>query len=328
MKGRLHITNGDQAAKAIMFAGLAADVLPWRDVLHDGPVPAGFKLNELSRVRADFLALNNWGSADDIRTQFTTRDAIFGLAAEHGRITLWFESDLYDQLQLAQILAELFNAHSPFEETELIDVDGYLGPMDAAALGSVYEARKKVTIQHFDIAREIWDAFRETQPTRLMKLAARDYPVLPHMAGAMRRLFLEFPHTGTGVSGIQARALKLLEGGSETAATLFTSIAEQEERIFLGDASFATYLQDLSKVEYPLILFTDGSAVTAPGMTERSREFWHRKIALTEIGEKVVKGQADHITLNGIDRWVGGVHLSGRNLWRWDESTRTLINAT
>ena len=329
MKGRLHITNGDQAAKAITFAGLASEVLPWRDVLHDGPVPGALKLNELSRVRAEFLVLNKWGNPDDIRTQFTTRDAVFGIAAEHGRITLWFESDLYDQLQLAQILAELFNAHSPFEEMDLIEVDGYLGPMDATSLTSAFSARRKVNIEHFEVARELWDAFRESQPTRLMKLASRDYPVLPYLGAAMRRLLVEFPHTGTGLSGIQAASLRILGKGSETAAALFTSIAEQEERIFLGDASFATYLQEMSTVDYPLILFADGTPIVAPGLLDQGgRSFWHRKIELTEVGERVISGQADHIALNGIDRWIGGTHISSRNVWRWDDSSRALVSST
>jgi len=34
----------------------------------------------------------------------------------------------------------------------------------------------------------------------------------------------------------------------------------------------------------------------------------------------VLAGKADHITLNGIDRWIGGVHLFGNQVpWRWDE---------
>lgn len=327
MKGRLHITNGDQAAKAITFAGLASDILPWRDILHDGPVPGTLKLNELSRIRAEFLALNRWGNADEIRTEFTTRDAVFGIAAEHGRITLWFESDLYDQLQLAQILSELFNAHAPFEESELIEVDGYLGPMDSIALRRAYELRKRLGIEHFEVAREMWDAFRESQPSRLVKLASRDYPVLPFMAAAMRRLFEEFPHVGTGLTGIQTDVLKSLQQGTETPASLFTSTAEREQRIFLGDASFATYLQDISRVTHPLALFTDGEPVVAPGLREPSREYWHRKIAITETGEKVMAGKADHVALNGIDKWIGGVHLNAKNLWRWDSAQRTLVSA-
>ena len=33
----------------------------------------------------------------------------------------------------------------------------------------------------------------------------------------------------------------------------------------------------------------------------------------------MLDGEADHVALNGIDRWVGGVHLRGAPPWRWDE---------
>ncbi|MGI9511113.1 MAG: hypothetical protein ACR2QJ_17380 [Geminicoccaceae bacterium] len=34
----LVITNGDSAADRLRAAGCKAGILPWRDVLHDGPV--------------------------------------------------------------------------------------------------------------------------------------------------------------------------------------------------------------------------------------------------------------------------------------------------
>ena len=38
-------------------------------------------------------------------------------------------------------------------------------------------------------------------------------------------------------------------------------------------------------------------------------------------------GQLDHVELNGIDRWIGGVHLDGKQArWRWDEGTETVID--
>jgi hypothetical protein len=113
--------------------------------------------------------------------------------------------------------------------------------------------------------------------------------------------------------------------GPETPATLFTSIAEQEERIFLGDASFATYLEEMSRVNHPLILFSDGKTVAAPGVAVPAGDFWHRKIVITEAGERVLNGEADHIALNGIDRWIGGTHLSPTNLWRWDSRSASLV---
>jgi hypothetical protein len=44
------------------------------------------------------------------------------------------------------------------------------------------------------------------------------------------------------------------------------------------------------------------------------------RLQLTEAGRAVLAGQEDHVALNGVDRWVGGVHLTGRAVrWRWND---------
>ena len=49
------------------------------------------------------------------------------------------------------------------------------------------------------------------------------------------------------------------------------------------------------------------------------------EFALTEAGRDVLLGTTDAVKLNGIDTWLGGVHLQGRtNIWRWDEATKKL----
>jgi hypothetical protein len=53
------------------------------------------------------------------------------------------------------------------------------------------------------------------------------------------------------------------------------------------------------------------------------------RLRLTDAGALVLAGRADHITLNGIDRWIGGVHLHGRHpRWRWDDGTETITGLT
>lgn len=37
----LHVTNGDSAGNTLRQTSLGGAVLPWQDVLHEGPVPAG-----------------------------------------------------------------------------------------------------------------------------------------------------------------------------------------------------------------------------------------------------------------------------------------------
>jgi hypothetical protein len=48
-------------------------------------------------------------------------------------------------------------------------------------------------------------------------------------------------------------------------------------------------------------------------------------VRLTAAGRRVLGGDADHVALNGIDRWIGGVHLAGADSpWRWHEGTESI----
>ena len=43
----------------------------------------------------------------------------------------------------------------------------------------------------------------------------------------------------------------------------------------------------------------------------------------------MLDGGADHVALNGVDRWIGGVHLQGRAVpWRWDDGTESVVAAS
>src|SRR6185295_20229923 len=111
----LHITNGDVAGGLLQHAiagRLIANgpVVPWLDVLHEGPVCAGRGLDELSRERAAFIAACGWGPLSEVASSFERRDALLRTAPTHDEVVLWFEHDLYDQLQLIQLL-DWFAAH-------------------------------------------------------------------------------------------------------------------------------------------------------------------------------------------------------------------------
>jgi hypothetical protein len=50
-------------------------------------------------------------------------------------------------------------------------------------------------------------------------------------------------------------------------------------------------------------------------------------VRLTDTGWRVLAGQADQVVLNGIDRWIGGVHLHGDRVpWRWYDGTETIVH--
>lgn len=66
MSKALHITSGDSAVSLMKCAQIEGRFLPWRDVLHDGPVPADLTLEQLLMQRAKFIAGMGWGELSQI----------------------------------------------------------------------------------------------------------------------------------------------------------------------------------------------------------------------------------------------------------------------
>lgn len=103
----LHLTNGDSARVLMERAGIPGTVIVWREVLHDGPVPAGLSAAELREVRAEFIEGQGYVSSEEALRDLALRDRCLEEASERDELVLWFEHDLFDQLQLLQILDRL-----------------------------------------------------------------------------------------------------------------------------------------------------------------------------------------------------------------------------
>src|SRR3954462_14353759 len=90
----LHVTNGESAGNTLRQTGIGGAVLPWQDVLHEGPVPAGPRPG-LLRVRAGFLSDCGWGGKRALLSSLERRDRQFVEALRDGsQVVLWFEHDL------------------------------------------------------------------------------------------------------------------------------------------------------------------------------------------------------------------------------------------
>ena len=108
-------------------AAIAGEYLPWRDVLHEGPVPKDLTLEQLSKVRAEYIASQGWGELVEVEQSFKERDLTLKSFDNYDEIILWFEHDLYDQLQILQIL-DWFSAQNDFSDRlSMICTDNYLG---------------------------------------------------------------------------------------------------------------------------------------------------------------------------------------------------------
>ena len=177
----LIITNGDSAATLLRKAGLGTDIVPWRDVLHDGPVPLTDDLTALSAHRAAFLAASSWADSQMVADDFAARDAQLIDCEAYDEVALWFEHDLYDQLQLLQIL-DWFAGHPPAQgRLFLVQADDFLGIQEPSTLERFATRRAPVTDRQRDLARTAWTAFRQTTPEAWAALRTHELALLPHL---------------------------------------------------------------------------------------------------------------------------------------------------
>jgi hypothetical protein len=330
----LHVTNGDCAADIIRRV-VADRVVITADVLHEGPAPA-VDGDEWHKVRGTFLGD---GHGEAISAELAATDRAIVEAARNGRVVLWFEHDLFDQLALIRVLdllaglkvvAGLPPRPTNDRDVSLICIDRFagvdrfigLGQLSAEQMATLVGTEQPVTVEQYSLASEAWAAFRSPDPRLLLAVAAdadRCRP-LPFLRDALLRFLAEFPSVDNGLSHTEQLMLGALRDAPRDAARLFGDAQAHEPRPFMGDLTFFDVINRLAAARVPLV------TIVADGPT--SGDLRAHTVAITDAGRRVLNGERDHVALNGIDLWRGGVHLAGadRSPWRWDAERETLVS--
>jgi hypothetical protein len=314
----LHITNGESVVGTFRQVRFPGTYLSWNDVLHDGPVPHTATLGELSDVRAQALAGFGWGNQEEMRAGFAVRDRALQDFRKHQDVVLWFEHDLYDQLQLLQLLDWFTQQDLDGINLELIQIDAYpgvrpfygLGQLSGPQLARLFPTRKRVTQEQLAISSEAWRVFRASDPSELLAFTQQKHPEMPFLAAALARFLQEYPWTTDGLSRTERQVLQAAAvAGQRKKQDIYFESRKQED-VPWGDASVYLRLDGLAGGPNPALV-----------------EVQKNDYAVTDAGQKLLEGKANWIELcGGIDRWLGGVHLNGQQpQWRWDEASKTLV---
>ena len=130
-------------------------------------------------------------------------------------------------------------------------------------------------------------------------------PGLPDVAAALWRHLEQFPAVGDGLARTERQILDAVAAGVRSPGEAFLAVSAADERPFLGDTAFASWLAGLTGGEQPLVALRDGA------------------LSLTAAGEEVHAGRADRCALGC--PWTagtGGAPAGPRPAWRWDPRAR------
>lgn len=319
----LHVLNGDATRSKLEHSSVPGTFAVWADALHDGPVPAGIEDDDVMRLRAAHFAAALGQPELTVLNLARGWNAALARYPEFEEVVFWLEHDLFDQLILLRHLHWLSTLGTDGTAFSLICIGSYpdvprflgLGALAPEQLATLPARRRPITQRQISLGAEGWSLFRAPDPLPLADWAAAELPGLPFVHGALRRHFEDYPSLANGLSRSERQILSALRTGERTFADLFAACQGMEERVFMGDTTFLSILRGLAQGRNPLVSIQGRAG---------SPDTDGLRFALRDLGEIVLSGGADHVELNGIDRWMGGVHLTSASPWRWDENEQAL----
>ena len=295
----LHVTNGDSVVHSWRSVGLPGVYLPWRDVLHDGAVPQRDTLEQMSDVRAGEIArLGGESGYAALRAAFATRDATLASFRDHDEVVLWFEHDLYDQLQLLQLLDYFSRQDLGTTTLTMIQIGSHpevtpfhgLGQLTGEQLLALLPSRKAVTARQLEIGREGWAAFTSPEPSALTLLARRNETEMPFLQAALSRFIEEYPSERDALSRSERQLLTAATAGAKTKRDLYLATQTMEPWPW-GDMSVYVRIDGLADGPRPAL--------------ERHGDTFE----VTDFGRRLLAADPLAVRARAVDTWLGGVHV-------------------
>lgn len=332
MRRFLHVLNGDSLANSFAESGLPGEFAVWAEALYEGPIPLDVGPEAWRQVRAHhYASMKGFGMTAENLDRLARWDAPIDRFREFDEVILWLEHDLFDQLLLIRHLDWFSRRDLGGTRLGLICIDRFpgvepfrgLATLHPTRLASLFGKQEPITPEQFRLARSAWKAFGSPDPRAIEAIIAGDTAALPFLAASLRRHLAEFPSTRNGLSRAESDALEALREHPEKPGRVCGEWLKRNPDAWMGDSTFFRLLRTLGRGPKPLI-----EPVTPISLDEDDDlDFRRTEHRLTDLGRRVLAGEADRIAECGIDRHLGGVHLRGNAVaWRWDEYRRCLAS--
>ena len=326
----LHIHNGDSAAGTAKKSDISGEHLAWREALVCGPAPGDLAPNEFREVRARHLADAYGANLEKAVQELRAQEEKLARFSDHEEVVLWFEHDLFCQVQLIYLLDWFAQIELGQTRLSLICINEFpgvagfrgFGELNEDQLAALFPQRQEVTQTQLDLGSKAWRAYSSAQANGLIALLNSDTSALPFLQNALSKHLQRFPATDNGLGRVERTGLDLVAKGFSNFKALFPAFARREPEYGFGDAQFYLELKRLADAAIPALNSTVADKQAAPDPAQMLLASFE----ITEYGKALLVGEEDFVRSNGIDHWLGGVHLVGSEAsWRWDEEAQELL---
>jgi hypothetical protein len=262
---------------------------------------------------------------DEVNGLQRWRDEIDDVSS-YDELVLWYEHDLFDQLNLLQLLSWLRGRLAVSKTVRLIEIGTFpgrpafkgIGELNPADMAPLFDTRAPIADERYLLSERAWAAFRQSSPETLDEFRRNATRAVPFLDSAMKRFLEEYPWVNDGLSRSERRLLGIASSGPVDLWTTFVQMHASETAYYITDLSLLFMLRDFSRLDPPLI--------SVAGTSLEEDRIPSGTVTITDRGRAILNGKLDRVATYGIDRWFGGVHLTSDGVgWRWNDAEQRIV---
>ncbi len=217
MKSLLHITNGDSFTSKLQSLQLQGDIITWREMLCEGKTLCTVGSESFWKTRFEFLNKNYKISKSWFVEKTLKEYRSLCNHKQQDHIVLWFEYDLFCQINMLAVLSWL-KTHRRHAEISLVcsgkedDSDRYYGLSELSdeKLMELYENRTMLTQDDIEYADYVWQLYCSDNPIRLENLINNDDFQFEYLSDALKTHLKRFPTIKNGLNELENHILDVV----------------------------------------------------------------------------------------------------------------------
>lgn len=332
----LHITSDEETSQRLKNAGMEGDFLAWQDALFEGPI-VNENLTQLSKLRAAYFAKQYQMDVKKVYASFFKRNQVLYKVNTYNEVVLWFDQNLHAQLQFTQLLT-WFNRHKlgsliisvifPKNKRTIQGIVN-IASLPDPHIQQLFSQKTEITTAQFAVCSHFWQALTASNPNSLLTFYQADMSSMPFIKDAIARLLKEFPSQANGLNQTEYLILQAVQKKQNSKEDIFLYVQSKEALPFMSRALLFDKIDFMMNSESALLtesVLENESALQENDSGEINEIIVSQsvKINLTYLAKQILHNWSDWLQVQSLNRWIGGVHLTEGNIWRYNRDARKL----
>ncbi|MEX0316196.1 MAG: DUF1835 domain-containing protein [Allomuricauda sp.] len=253
MKSLLHITNGDSFTSKLQSLNLKGDIITWREMLCEGKTLCAVGSESFWKTRFEFLNKNykvtkSWFVEKTLKEYRSLCNH-----KQQDQIVLWFEYDLFCQINMLAVLSWL-KTHRRHAEISLVcsgkedETDKLYGLSELSdeKLLELYENRTILSQDDIEFADYVWQLYCSDNPIRLENLIAHNNFQFEYLSEALKAHLKRFPTIKNGLNELENQVLETVVGEKpKSRKELLNSMLTNQGYYGFGDTQHSRIITSL-----------------------------------------------------------------------------------